>query len=175
MESALLRQLCRFISGQLRQAALLALAVGIALIPAQAVVAADAAAPQHYVNQKYGYGIACPATFAPQGESDAGDGQVFLAPKDAGEIRVYAAYNVMNSTLDQRYKESAAMVGGKPQYSVRKKDWFVVSGMMDGKIYYEKTLLQKDVFYTVSFTYSPEAKEMFAPVVDAVVKSLKVY
>ncbi len=175
MEQALLRQLCRAVSGQLHRVALLALAVGIVLISAQTVVAADVAASQHYVNQKYGYEIACPATFAAQGEADAGDGQVFLAPKDAGEIRVYAAYNVMNSTLDKRYKESADMVGGKPQYSVRKKDWFAVSGMMDGKIYYEKTLLQKGIFYTVSFTYSPEAKEAFAPVVDAVVKSLKVY
>jgi len=136
--------------------------------------AAEPPALGRYVNAKYGYAIAYPKAFSPQGEADAGDGQVFLAPGGQGEMRVYAAYNVLGASFRQRYQESLKALGGKPLYTLLREDWYVVSGLVGGKIYYEKTLLRRDAFFTVAFTYDPAARALFESIIGRVIKSFEV-
>lgn len=136
--------------------------------------AGEPPAMDRYANVKYGYAIDYPRSFAPQGEADAGDGQVFLAPGGAGEMRVYAACNAPGTLFRQRYQERLAALGGRPIYTLFREDWFVVSGIVGGKVLYEKTLARGDVFYTVSFTYDPAARALFESVIGRAVKSFAV-
>ena len=163
--------------GLLRRApgrGLFALVLGLLLACPGPGLAADPPALGRYSNAKYGYSIEYPLVFAPQGEADAGDGQVFLAPDGQGEMRVFAAYNVLETSFQDRYRQSLAAVGGKPLYTLLREDWFVVSGLVDGKIYYEKTLARRQAFYTVAFTYDPAARALFESIVGRVIRSLQV-
>lgn len=152
----------------------LVLLFGLLLAMPARCPAAEAQAPDRYANSKYEYSIKYPSSFSPQGEADAGDGQVFLAPDGQGEMRVYAGYNVFGTSIGKRYQESLEAVGKKPTYSVLRPDWFVVSGLKDGKIYYEKTQLRRDAYFTVSFTYDPAARELFDPLIGDILKSWKI-
>jgi hypothetical protein len=152
----------------------LALTLGFLFAGPSPCAAAEAQAPGGYGNAKYGYFIAYPESFTPQGESDAGDGLVFLAPDGQSEMRVYAAYNVLNTPLRTRYEGSLDIVGKKPTYTLLRPDWYVVSGLSEGKIYYEKTLLRRDAYFTVSFTYDPATRELFDPLIGDILKSWKI-
>uniref|UniRef100_I2Q5N7 Lipoprotein n=1 Tax=Desulfovibrio sp. U5L TaxID=596152 RepID=I2Q5N7_9BACT len=151
----------------------LALLACLAACP-PAAQAGEPPAMGRYANAKYGYAIDYPKAFSPQGEADAGDGQVFLAPGGAGEMRVYASYNVLETPFREKYQESLKALGGRPIYTLFREDWFVVSGIVGGKVYYEKTLARGDAFFTVSFTYDPAARALFESVIGRVIKSFAV-
>ncbi len=119
-----------------------------------------------YHNPRFGYSIAYPKDILyPQGESDNGDGQKFLS-KDAGaSLIVYGSNNVLNQSLQDLYREESR--GGTDEnpakvvtYQVLKTNWFVVSGYISSKVFYQKTILNKNQFKSFYFEY-PESKKKF--------------
>lgn len=128
-----------------------------------------------YSNAKYGFAIAYPERlFTPQGESDAGDGQGFLAA-DGASLAVYAAFNVLESSLEDVFREALAVPGQTVTYRVMRQDWFVVSGLVGKDVFYRKTMAANDAFYTVELRYPQAHKELFDPLVGEIVKSFVVF
>lgn len=129
-----------------------------------------------YYNAKYRYRIAYPeSVFTPQGESDAGDGQRFLAAAGQARLIVYGAFNVLGTTLDQEYREALAQPGRTVTYQVLRKDWFVVSGLEGDDIFYRKTILADDIFRTFALTYPRALKATFDPLVAGILQSFRPY
>lgn len=142
----------------------LALLVAVTLLPVRAHAAPGQT--QSYSNSKYGFAITYPADrFIPQGESDAGDGQIFRAKGGQGEMRVYAGFNVLNESLAAVYETCLRDPGFQPTYKVLRRNWFVVSGLAGKNIFYRKTIQSGDTFYTISFTYPPGEKALFDPLI----------
>jgi len=144
--------------------------LGLALLVAVTLLSARAQATpgqtRSYSNSKYGFAITYPADrFIPQGESDAGDGQVFRARGGQGEMRVYAGFNVLNEALPAVFETCLREPGFQPTYKVLRKDWFVVSGFAGKNIFYRKTIQSGDTFFTISFTYPPGEKALFDPLI----------
>ena len=144
--------------------------------PANSVLAQGAVpAFDTYSNTKYGYFIDYPrGVFSPQGESDAGDGQVFRSPDNQPALRVFASFNVLDESLAAKFQESLVQPGLEPTYQVLRKNWFVVSGFWGGKVFYQKTFQAKDAFYTVMLVYNPANKAAYDPLVGPIVKSFRV-
>lgn len=129
-----------------------------------------------YFNAKYRYRIAYPeAVFTPQGESDAGDGQRFLAAGGRAQLVVYAAFNVLGTTLDGQFREALAQTGRTVTYQILRKDWFVVSGLAGNDIFYRKTFLVNDTFYTFELTYPKSLKATFDPLIAGILQSFASY
>jgi hypothetical protein len=135
-------------------------------------VAADALpelqAGDVYQNARFGYSICYPGKLLiPQRESENGDGRKFLA-KDGAELAVWGAYNVLDNTVAQQMQDSISGVqqdGGTVTYKTVKEDWFVISGELSGKIYYQKTVRHEDRFTTFRLTYSRDASARYDPIV----------
>lgn len=116
-----------------------------------------------YINGRYRFSIQYPAKLLfGQGESDNGDGQIFLSKDSKVELRVSGIYNVMETTIAQEYEEESR--GGMPSapkkvvaYKKLKDNWFVVSGYIDGNIFYQKRYLIDDHFVGLYITY-PESQ-----------------
>lgn len=128
-----------------------------------------------YANARFKYSISYPADLlVPQGESENGDGQVF---KEKGassvEMRVWGAYNVLNETIRSRYAELTRKWSNGVTYKVIRKDWFVVSAMVNGKIHYQKTILRGDTFKTFEIEYDAVRGSTYNNVTDRVSKSFK--
>jgi hypothetical protein len=127
-----------------------------------------------YTNARFKYSISYPADLlVPQGEAENGDGQVFKEKGGSSvEMRVYGGYNALNETLRSRY-EKVIHDWGNVSYKVLRKDWFVVSGMVNGKIHYQKTILRGDIFKTFEIEYDAVRGSTYNDVTDRIAKSFK--
>src|SRR5207237_5951407 len=84
----------------------------------------------------------------PQGEAENGDGQVFREKSGSVEMRVYGSYNVSDETLRSRYAELIRKWSNGITYKVIRRDRFVVSALVNGKIHYQKTILRGTIYKT---------------------------
>jgi hypothetical protein len=131
-----------------------------------------------YVNARYNYSISYPeGILIPQGEADNGDGQKFLSKDGRAELRVFGFQSLDGSLADAyqaaqlyRKEESARHV---VTYKVLRKDWFVVSGLADGRIFYLKTFLKGPVFKSLVFEYDESQKAAFDPVTTRISHSFR--
>ena len=128
-----------------------------------------------YTNARFKYSISYLADLLiPQGESENGDGQVFKEQGPSSvEMRVYGGYNVSKETLRSRYAELIRKWSSGITYKVIRRDWFVVSAMVSGKIHYQKTILRGDVFKTFEIQYDAVRGSTYNDVTDRIAKSFK--
>lgn len=117
---------------------------------------AASASASHYENDRFGYGVDVPESFAPQPEAENGDGRVFISRSPQGEIAVGGQYNALERTL----AEAADFAAGERVIAYRrlneKQNWFVLSWLDDeGKIVYLRQQLSGDTICALQFTYPP--------------------
>jgi hypothetical protein len=126
-----------------------------------------------YKNSKYEYSICYPKDiFVPQGESDAGDGQVFLS-KDGSELRVYASYNVLDETISEDFQRTTSEDKDNITYKLIKHDWYVVSGNDHDKVFYQKTLLNGDEFISFRITYASLLANIYGDIINHLNKCVR--
>lgn len=145
----------------------------VALIAAGSAVAA----PFTYTNARFGTVCTFPDDIFTlrQPEPDNGDGQQWLSA-DGASLICSGIFNVSDDTpksfvTDEKASKEA---GYEISYSKTGKNWAVLSGMKDGKIFYERRLFGKDgVIRTVWIDYPPAVKAKYDPLVGAIAGSLK--
>lgn len=150
------------------------------LFPAfvMAVAATSAvAAPSTYVNERFGTVCTFPSEIFTdrQPEPDNGDGQVWLST-DGASLICSGILNVDDETPKGfvATEKASDEAGYKVTYSKSGKDWTVLSGLKDGKIFYERRLFGRDgVIRTVWIDYPPALKSKYDPLVGAIAGSLK--
>lgn len=130
-----------------------------------------------YYNSRYNYSISYPReTLFPQGESDNGDGQTFLSRDGQARLSVYGSENIFEQSLEELFREESR--GGQSDdltrvvtYKVLKKDWFVISGLSSGKVFYKKTILRNGRFKSFLFEYPETQKNIFNAVTTRLASS----
>jgi len=149
--------------------------VGVAVAASQTVFATPQNDYQTYSNARFKYSISYPADLlAPQGESENGDGQVFREKSNSSvEMRVYGGHNALNESLRSRYDVVVRQWNKGVTYKVIRRDWFVVSAMVNGKIHYQKTILRGDIFKTFEIEYDAVRGSTYNDVTDRIAKSFK--
>ena len=151
---------------------LIGLCMAVALAGGQTVLAQNIY--RTYANARFKYSISYPADLLiPQGEAENGDGQVFREKSSSVEMRVYGGYNVSNETLRSRYAELIRKWNKGITYKVIRRDWFVVSGLVNGKIHYHKTILRGDIFKTFEIEYDAVRGSTYNDVTDRIARSFK--
>lgn len=123
-----------------------------------------------YANHRYGYVVAWPKKFLqPGGESDSGDGQRFRSRDGSAEMACWGVFHeVIGNSLAEAYSEAAGEPGAQVTYKHLGKDFFVLSGIREGKIFYRKTIRAGDVEASFELVYSPALKDAFDPIVKDV-------
>lgn len=120
-----------------------------------------------YVNHRYGYALAWPKRLlTPMGESDAKDGQVFAASDGSAELRCWGSFSdAPPQTLPEALAEALAEPRRQVTYKHAGESFFVLSGHVDGRIFYRRTILAHGVLATFELTYDPSLKTLFDPVI----------
>lgn len=132
-----------------------------------------------YHNKRFGYSISYPkGILYPQGEADNGDGQKFLSKDADASLIVYGLNNGLNQSLEDLYhEESRGGMSDNPKkvvtYRVMKDNWFVISGYNSGKVFYQKTILNKDQFMSFYIEYPESKKKIYDPVTKHIADSFK--
>ncbi|MER9730549.1 hypothetical protein [Mesorhizobium sp. M0217] len=151
------------------------LSIGLAV----ALIAAGSAnaAPFTYTNARFGTVCTFPDDIFTdrQPEPYNGDGQQWLSA-DGASLICSGIFNVSDDTPKSLVAEEKAIkeAGYQISYSKTGKNWAVLSGLKDGKIFYERRLFGKDgVIRTVRIDYPPAVKAKYDPLVGAIAGSLK--
>jgi hypothetical protein len=135
------------------------------------------AAPFTYTNARFGTTCTFPdEVFTDrQPEPENGDGQEWLST-DGASLICSGILNIDNDT--PKGFVAAEKAGSEPGYEITYgktgKDWAVLSGIKDGKIFYERRLFGRDgVIRTVWIEYPPALKARYDALVGSIAASLK--
>ena len=131
-----------------------------------------------YHNARFDYSVSYPADLLiPQGESVNGDGQRFLSKDGRTELAVYGSYNSLDQTLNDVLTQESERSPDHPNrvvtYKVLRGDWFVVSGIEDRRIFYQKTMLRGSTFKTFRIEYDESQKQTFDSIAAFIARSFK--
>ncbi len=110
----------------------------------EAVPATDTQQPAvyHYVNSRYGYSIAYPATWTAGEEADNGDGKILYVGNPDIDIRVYAS-NYMEDVSDPYHNEDNHVQRQRVAFDNGKEGTLVI-GKEDNKVLYDMVYVSKD-------------------------------
>lgn len=126
-----------------------------------------------YGNARFNYTIAYPLDLIPQGEADNGDGQIF---KNSDAIlTVFGTNLLLNKTLSKEFNATIKERGAKNvTYKTLRPNFFVVSGNIDGKIFYQKTIRKPNNSYiTFIFEYDESRRDVYDPATVRIAESFK--
>jgi hypothetical protein len=125
-----------------------------------------AAATRIYRNERHGFGLSYPAEFLLDRATlpaDGGGAEFWTADGSAG-FAVYGGENASGRSIRDLFAEAraniAAQDGGRVTYTRLGTDWFVVSGVADGRIVYQRTVMGRGgrLVATLYVSY-PEAEK----------------
>ncbi|MES2627594.1 MAG: hypothetical protein V4616_01375 [Bacteroidota bacterium] len=138
-----------------------------------------------YCNSTYNFCVDYPeGLLYPQPESDNGDGRSF---KDKNGNKVLIVYRTVpmdetgeTLTLDQQFEidlrgmnNPAGNEGRTITYNRLGKNFYVISGFNQGKIFYQKTVLIKAGLAYAYMEYPEAEKEVYGPVAKKIFTSFK--
>ncbi len=126
-----------------------------------------------YLNPRFAYSISYPSNLLiPQGESANGDGQEFISKDSKASLVVFGSFNASKESLKVWYEDvTLNSVDQKFTYQVFKKNFFVVSGLENGNVIYQKTYLVKDRFISFILRYPESERSTFDPLVKKIADS----
>jgi hypothetical protein len=154
-------------------------------MPLMSLVAAASASKERllaydtYNNLKYHYAVDFPhGILIPQGESDAGDGQVFVSRQDSAKMTVYGEYNVLNQSPTTLYHDaihstSSEHPGRVMTYKHLGRAGFVISGHDGTHIFYEKLTMRHERVLTLLLDYPTRRRGLYDPMTKHIAHSLQ--
>lgn len=134
---------------------------------------------QTYSNARFNYSIDYPANLLiPQGEAPNGDGQIFASRDQEARMIIYGTHNVLEQTIQDLFKKesqdaSSRQITKKVTYKRQKDNWFVVSGYIGPKIFYQKTFLSNDMFKSFYIEYPQNQRHLYDPILSRLGSSFK--
>lgn len=149
-----------------------------------AVPAGETAGYKTYVNARYKYAIDYPTFFSIGSESENGDGCTFASKQKNAELRAWGmqlygtvdgdAWTIAKLASEQtKYYQTDSAPPAQITYKANGKDWLVLSGLKEGRIFYFRALLATDGVKCFEITYPESAKAAFDPIVSRLAHSLR--
>lgn len=125
-----------------------------------------------YYNERYGFSTKYPANFIPGPLPTNGDGRSFYSPDGLEEITVFGS-NYTFQTIDDAVKFEIENIGVDLSYKYIHDNWFVISYIKDGYIYYVKEYVGKGSTNTLLIRYPISLKEKYSRLIPILVSSFK--
>lgn len=129
-----------------------------------------------YINDRFSFSVLYPpGLLKMQPPPENNDGRTFLSRDSSVEMRAWGQYNAFSRTLREEYEDALKGFGEKPSYMMLGKSSFVLSGIKEGKIFYQKTLYRKnnDAFYTLTIEYPQTQRKKYDPIVTRISNSFR--
>ncbi|MFY9763171.1 MAG: hypothetical protein WBE25_20105 [Xanthobacteraceae bacterium] len=139
-----------------------------------AATAAKADSWLTYQNDRYGTTIDYPDVFKMQPPPGSDDGREFKS-SDGADFTVSASYFALDLTVAKYHDFIVKNLdrGSAITYESRGKDWFVISGTVGDKIFYEKHRLSHGMNEDFVMSYPPSTKQTYDPIVARMAKSFR--
>lgn len=128
---------------------------------------------REYYNSRYGFSVDYPGNYIRRKPPTNGDGQKFVSPNGKVDITVFGGNNISDSTIKDEYNALLNENAGSVGYKALSDDWFVVSWIDNGTIYYQKTFLGSGCENTLLLAYPEDVKDQASPIVENMEASFK--
>ena len=145
----------------------------ILLVVGSGIAQADSLLPStrgegymHYTNSRFDYSIEIPSSFVLIFKPDNADGAIFKDNTFNRKIRLYATY------FNTAYEEQLKNLQGKVTYSDLQDDFYVISWIDQGTIYYKKVYFTQAESAGFILEYPVGQKEMMDEVVSHIAETL---
>lgn len=137
-----------------------------------------------YCNERFGFCVDYPPELLiPQGESDSGDGQIFMSKDGENILRAYrdfrdninpdTAYSIQATYEEDSGGQDDDKSGRTITYKKLGKHFFVISGRHNNKIFYQKTLFSNGQLVTCLLEYNERDKVLFDKISERIFNSLQ--
>lgn len=119
-----------------------------------------------YYNSRFGFYIAYPSFLTAEVEPANGDGRRFSMEDSEILLDVSGIYNINDESIENSYHKNNIQ---SAIYSTLKDNWYIISGYtIDGRVFYQKTVLYNEAFITAILYYPPKYKNEF----DVIIKRI---
>ena len=125
----------------------------------------------HYENARFGYQIDVPPDFVGRGESDNGDGQVFLRLGAEQVLTVWGGH--LLGTFEEEAADRIASASAENwgvSYQASTPQWAVFSGQRDHRIVYQRMIVICDGTSYAAYRMEYKIRDLAA--MDAVIEGL---
>lgn len=139
-------------------------ALVLAMLTAFAQAAAGAPTWNTYVNGRFGFSICYPREVLAAPESASQDGRSFHGAGGFEALVFTEFYNIDAKSIDVRKLEAEreqSSGGASISYRAAGKNWFVISGRRNERIFYQKTVLRNDQFINFEASYQASAANIW--------------
>lgn len=131
-----------------------------------------------YTNPRFGSAVEYPERFHPLPPPENGDGQAFEA-SDGGQLSISGSHNINDDTpesFERFLRESADNAYADVKYRAIGPNWLVLSGLRNGKLYYDRVLFdhRSNTIHHLAISYPPDQRQSYDPVVTRMARSLRV-
>ena len=127
----------------------------------------------NYYNSRYGFNVNYPSYFSRANPPINGDGQQFYSPDEKIEITVYGCNVYDETTIEDEYNNLLNEITDGVSFNKLADEWFVVSWIDEGFIYYQKTFSGEGSQNTLIARYQEEIKEEGNHIVEKMEASFK--
>ena len=127
-----------------------------------------------YENNNYNYSLEYPnKNFKIISETN--DGMDLESYDSRASINYYITENASNETIKSMYEGNIDFIGREIPYKKLGEDFYVLSYIKDGYIQYAKVIYNKknNTFIQLRFYYTQDYKDIMAPIVERMTKSIK--
>ena len=131
-------------------------------------------AMQQYCNARFAFCIDYPSNFVMQAAPENDDGRTFKSKNGLVKMLAYGSNNSLMEKLETRFNaESSSSDTRKVMYRLFKPDFFVISGVENKKVFYQKVLFKNDEYKTFLITYPLSQKKTYDSITAKIAASFK--
>jgi hypothetical protein len=129
---------------------------------------------ERYINVGFGYTVKYPKdVFKIDMEFDDRSGITLVSKNDDADMSVKAQKNAGSTTLKYEY-ENLQSPNDNFKLISESQQWFEISGVRNGEVYYIKKMLKNNVYYTLEIEYPEAKKDTYGPIVNIIAESFMV-
>lgn len=115
-----------------------------------------------YENPAYGYSLAYPDTlFGPVQVIGEGRGMEFSTSDSTSRVLVFADEESSQDDFEEQYQAALLQPEGQVMYRARESSWYIVSGRVGERVFYEKSVLSEGVLRTLRVEYPADRRAYF--------------
>ena len=115
-----------------------------------------------YDNPQYRYSLAYPdSLFGPVQPVGAGRGMEFSTSDSTSRILVYADEESSQDDLEEQYRNALRHPDGRVTYRARESSWYIISGIANERVFYEKSILSRGMLKTLRIEYPASRRDYF--------------
>ncbi|MFE4106507.1 hypothetical protein [Almyronema epifaneia] len=127
---------------------------------------------ERYINHRFNFSVRYPVNVVtPQPAPTNNDGRIFESARGQITLRVFGRHNSASESLAALYQQALQRQGREVTDQIRGDRYFVVSGYEAGQVFYEKSVLENQVFKSLILHYDSALQPDFDPVAAEIAAS----